>query len=617
MLDRLVCTNAGLLCTAAVMMVSGCKEGSPPILVDPGNQVAVVGTELRVTLTASDPDGGSLNFSFRSSIPGIEAHAAVTRTPDGQGLFSYTPVAGHEGEHIFDFVVSDGDFDTIVPIVIEVRGASGIDSAPIFREPKAGIILEAGADCASVPALAVIVEDLDTVEIELTQAPPVLQGATLTVDPGSFGKEAVWKWCPRPEDAQTFQHQLTLSADDGENPPTLKDVPIVIRPGTGEGCPGDAPTITHSPQDVSTLQDIGIVAEFRDDVGISAPVVYYALENPVADGEVDFSKLGIANMTLDVGDAMTGTWRATIPNPIVDGTEGDTATLYYVLEAVDTDDPEGGCNHRSNSPSTGVHTLTVTHPGDTRGGAGICEPCSADVQCGEDNDHCVQLAAGSFCSTACGDGCDDGYTCSENPVTSVDGAAAQQCMPDDGACGGGGDSCDGDQYDPDDDTPAGADEVPIGGDYSDNLIICPDNEDWFALNVSSTAQLTISVEGDNPPDIDLSLLDDELNGIDDSATASSNESLTTTCLDPGTYYALVDIYQGGMVAGNYSIDIDFDADACVGAVCCETSDDPGCAGSSTIEDCVCAEDDFCCTDFWDSTCVMIASEQCDAMCPAG
>ncbi len=599
------------------MMVVGCKEGSPPVLVDPGNQVAVVGQELRLTLSASDPDGGSLSFSYRASISGIEAHAVVTRTPDGQGLFSYTPVADHEGEHIFDFVVSDGDFDTVVPIVIEVRGASGIDSAPIFREPKAGLILEAGADCASVPALSVVVEDLDSIEVTLTQAPPVLQGATLTVDPGSFGKEAIWKWCPRPEDAQTFQHKLTLSADDGENPPTLKDVPIVIRPGTGEGCPGGSPSISHTPQDVSTLQDIAIVGEFSDDVGISAPVVYYALENPVVAGEVDFSKLGIANMTLDEGNASAGTWRAIIPNPVVEGDQGDEATLYYVLEVVDTDDPDGGCNHRANSPSTGVHTVTVTHPGDGRGGASLCEPCSADVQCGEDDDHCVQLAAGSFCSTDCDAGCETGYSCSTNPVTSVDGAAARQCMPNDGACGGGGDSCEGDQYDPDDDTPAGADDLPIGGDYSGTQVICPDNEDWFALTVPSTAQLSISIEGDNPPDIDLSLLDADLNGIDDSATASSNESITTNCLDPGTYYALVDIYQGGQVAGDYSIDIVFDTAACADAVCCEATNMPGCDGDSSIETCVCNVDDFCCDDFWDSTCVMIASEQCDAMCPVG
>ncbi len=613
MLNLMMRSNALLLGGTAMMVLAGCKEGSPPLLSDPGNQVAVVGQELRVTLTASDPDGGSLNFSYRSSIAGIEAHALVTRTPDGQGLFTYTPVSGQEGDHIFDFIVSDGEFETKVPITIEVRGASGIDSAPTFREPKAGLILEAGADCATIPSLEVIVEDLDTVELELTQAPPVLQGATLTVDPGSFGKEAVWKWCPRAEDAQTFQHQLTLSADDGENPPTLKNVPIVIRPGTGADCPGEFPQITHSPQDLSTLQDIPIVAEFTDDVGISAPVLYYALEDPITAGEVDFSKLSLANMTLDDGTATAGTWRAIVPNPVAEGVEGDEATLYYVIEAVDTDDPEGGCNHRSNSPSNGVHTLTITHPGEGRGGAGICETCSFDVQCGDTNDLCLQLAKGTFCGTDCDEGCGEGYACSENPLTSIEGAAGRQCVPTDDVCGGGGDSCEGDEFDPDDDTPKSADDVALNGDYNDDLVICPDNDDWFSLNVTSPTQLTIVVDGDSPPDIDLALLDAGLAGIDSSTLAGSAEEITSACLEPGKYYALVDIYQGGDVPGNYNIDIDYDTDACTPSVCCETSGG-GCA-DTTVESCVCNIDADCCIGVWDSTCVGIADDSCDANCP--
>ena len=614
MFDLMMRSNTVLLGGAAVMLLVGCKEGSPPILIDPGNQVAVVGQELRVTLSASDPDGGSLRFRYRSTIPGIEAHAQVTQTPDGQGLFTYTPVAGHEGDHIFDFIVSDGEFDTSAAITIEVRGASGIDSAPVFREPKAGLIIEAGTPCANIPSMQIVVEDLDTVEIELSQAAPVLSGAELTVDPGSFGKEAVWKWCPRPEDEQVFQHQLKLQADDGENQPTIKEVPIVIRPGSGENCPGEAPTIQHTAQDVQTLQDVAIIAEFTDDVGISAPVVYWSLEDPVAGGEVDFSRLSLANMTLDEGNATNSTWKAFIPNPVVEGMEGETADIYYLIEVVDTDDPEGGCNHRSNSPSTGVHMMTVTHPGSSRGGAGLCEACSFDIQCGDANDLCLQRPAGTFCGTDCDDGCPEGYACSENPLTSVEGAAGRQCVPTDGVCGGGGDSCEGDQYDPDDDTPEGADDVPIGGNYNDNLVICPDNQDWFALTVSQPTIVTVSVDGDSPPDIDLELLRDDLTGIDSSALAGSQESVESPCLEAGTYYAMVEIYQGGEVPGDYAIDVQFDTETCAGTACCEASAEPGCPGDSLTEECVCALDAYCCDMAWDMTCTGIAVDDCLLEC---
>ena len=42
MLVLIMRSNAVLLGGTAMMVLVGCKEGSPPILLDPGNQVAVV-----------------------------------------------------------------------------------------------------------------------------------------------------------------------------------------------------------------------------------------------------------------------------------------------------------------------------------------------------------------------------------------------------------------------------------------------------------------------------------------------------------------------------------------------------------------------------------------------
>ncbi|MEM6291726.1 MAG: Ig-like domain-containing protein [Myxococcota bacterium] len=612
--------SAAVLTT--VVMVAGCKEGSPPVLTDPGDQIAVVGQTFTLNLIASDPDGGGLNFSVRSSIAGIDAHAVVTRTPDGQGLFTYTPVSGHEGEHIFDFVVSDGDFNTVLPINLEVRGASGIDSAPIFREPQAGLVIEADDACSDIKALQVLVEDLDTVDIELTQAPPILDGAELTVDPSSGGKEAVWKWCPSRDDQQIFQHQLTLSADDGENPPTLKQVPIVIRPGTGADCPGGSPSITHDPEDVASLQDVAIVADFSDDVGISAPVVYYSLEDPTVGGEIDFSQLAVANMTLDSGNAAAGTWRALIPNPVVEGAEGDTATVYYVIEAVDTDDPEGGCNHRSNSPSDGVHQVVVTHPGEGRGGAGLCEPCSFDIQCGDENDLCIQLSDGTVCASDCDAGCPDGYECSENPITSIDGAAAQQCTPIGGQCGGGNTECEGDQYDPADDTPEGSfdDQGAYTNGFSDSGVLCPGDVDWLAFDLTESTSLSVTLNGDFPPDMDIVLMNEDLNTV--AAQTASDSSMGTVsdgCLAPGRYYTRVNSYpvDGETVKGTYEISIEFDTASCAVAPCCEVTEGAGCDDDLEIQQCVCDFDPLCCDDNvgWDQTCVNVANDECMANCP--
>ena len=199
-------------------------------------------------------------------------------------------------------------------------------------------------------------------------------------------------------------------------------------------------------------------------------------------------------------------------------------------------------------------------------------------------------------------------------MTSVEGAAGRQCVPTDGVCGGGGDSCEGDAYDPDDDTPEGAEDVAIASNYSDDLVICPDNQDWFALTVSQSTILTIAVDGDSPPDIDLQLLRADLTAIDSSTLGGSNEEVESPCLEPGTYYAMVEIYQGGAVAGNYSIDVQFDTQTCAGAACCEASATPGCPGDSLTEECVCALDSFCCATAWDVTCVGVATEDCLLEC---
>ncbi|MCC6625701.1 MAG: hypothetical protein IT385_30985 [Deltaproteobacteria bacterium] len=67
----------------------------------------------------------------------------------------------------------------------------------------------------------------------------------------------------------------------------------------------------------------------------------------------------------------------------------------------------------------------------------LCEPCLGDRSCvGRDGatNLCVALDDGPVCAIACGsDGaCPSGYACRD--VTSVDGVAARQCVPEGGAC---------------------------------------------------------------------------------------------------------------------------------------------------------------------------------------
>lgn len=97
-----------------------------------------------------------------------------------------------------------------------------------------------------------------------------------------------------------------------------------------------------------------------------------------------------------------GSTSGTIPDP-------DTGTLGD--ESGSAGDPSS-----SGAGDTGVPQFT-------------CEPCTADDQCGDDFDHCVDLGAdGLRCVFACPEGgCPPDLDC--GATTSVDGAMSVQCVP--------------------------------------------------------------------------------------------------------------------------------------------------------------------------------------------
>src|SRR6185312_14370385 len=142
--------------------------------------------------------------------------------------FRWTPLAADLGEHAFDFKVSDGSNETTVTININVKSAIGSQTAPIFRQPLGtGTTIDLSrANCVD---LDVVVEDQDTPNVKIAQEEPTIEGADLkSVD----GQSATWHWCPSRAQEGEDRYTLTLSADDGDNPKTLKNYLVVLR-GTG------------------------------------------------------------------------------------------------------------------------------------------------------------------------------------------------------------------------------------------------------------------------------------------------------------------------------------------------------------------------------------------------
>ena len=205
---------------SVAVALAACGGGGAPEIHGLSDQVATVGTELIVHVDGSDPDGDQLTYAVHSDVS-LQGNANLSQDPSGQGVFRWTPLADDLGAHAFDFTASDGSETTTVSISIEVRSAVG--EVPIFRQPLGAGRTANPAQCMTID---ILVEDLDTAQVTIEEvAPPILGGQLQIVS----GTSATWMWCPTPAQvAAQDRYTLVLSADDGENPQTIKNYVIVL-----------------------------------------------------------------------------------------------------------------------------------------------------------------------------------------------------------------------------------------------------------------------------------------------------------------------------------------------------------------------------------------------------
>jgi len=257
------------------------SSGEPPDIVGLTDQVAVVGQQLVIEIDGVDPDGDNLAYTVEADIK-LDGNATMTQTPAGRGLFRWTPIASDVGLHTFDFTVTDGDHATTLSITIDVRAASG--GLPVFRQPLgAGVVVNlATAPCMMID---IVVEDMDTAQVTIAEEQPKIAGAVLDqLD----GLSARWSWCPTPAQvAETDRYTLVLSADDGENPKTIKMYVIVLSGGT------------------STAPGLVINEVDYDNIGTDSSE-YLELLNPSA------SPISLAGLAIVLVNGATNTEYATI-----------------------------------------------------------------------------------------------------------------------------------------------------------------------------------------------------------------------------------------------------------------------------------------------------------------
>jgi hypothetical protein len=552
--NRGLLTLTGMTCLATTV---ACTGGNPPEMSGLSDQVAQVGTELKIDLNGTDKDGDKLSYNYHApDLTDLDGHAQITTSPSGAGVFRWTPLAADVGEHAFDFIVSDGGHDTTVTININVRSAIGSATAPIFRQPLGtGTTIDLSkAQCVD---LDIVVEDQDTAQLKLAQEEPLIEGAMLTV---RDGQTATWHWCPTRAQQSETRYTLVLSADDASNPKTIKNYLIVLRGTDGGSCPGAPPAISHSPSNQTTRLDIAVNATMTDDKGLKdSPLFYYSATNPGATPML--GQMTQLSMTKVSGDIKNGQWTAAVPNPVASATAGTSATIYYLMVADDNDDPMGNCSHTTQSQ---VYSMTVTAGGSTT--AGLCHTCTADSQCGAGNE-CVYMGSmgDSYCLQACGGGCPTGYSCSAGTIYSVDGAQTNQCVPQSGSCAAPTGACVDDSWEVNDTRTAAAANPALTPTLYD-LVSCPSttstsraNDDWYKFVVTADSRVDFQLSGDGATDLDLHMYHSDGTVVSASTSLSPNEELNT-CLPAATYYVKVNGY--GHARSQYYLSYDSHAETC-------------------------------------------------------
>lgn len=536
---------------ATLVCALGCEAGAgglPPRIEAMPDEIAVVGQAQDIWILGSDPEGDALRYTFESALPLQESTTQIATSANGHGLFTITPLVDQIGEQFIDFIVSDGAAEDRYTIRLEIRSAAGSDATPVFRRPVASGAVVDLAETTCVE-LEIEVDDSDSSEITLAMAEPILEGSELTT--ATDGRTAHWRWCPEPQQLQaTSEHELVLLADDGESIPVEKRFVIVVRNDEGGECGGSQPVLVHDPRDATTVADLELEAQMLGSDSSAAPVLLYATSDPGTPPE--YGSMSAAPMQSTGGD----TWSVVVPNPVTDEGPGAQALLYYVVSAVGAE----GCV--VDHPATGVHVMTVTNPGG-EGGA-PCAPCSGDAQCGGSSDLCLAQPGGSACASVCeepGD-CPAGFACSPEPLVSVQGAAQRQCVPVAGACVDAS-PCVGDPFEPNDAVAEALAKPPLASGETPGLTLCPGDDDWFFVSLSSRTKVVAELIGSPQTDLDLVLTSDGGVIVAASEGATSEELLTSSCLNPGSYLLRVySIFETSAASADYTLNLATDPAGC-------------------------------------------------------
>jgi hypothetical protein len=319
----------------------------PPVLDSIDNKTVDEGVNLDFTVTATDPDGDTVTFSFTSN-----PEMSGATLDENTGAFSWTPAAGSTGT--YEVTVTATDNGTPVESDQEIFT---ITVGNVNRPPELAAIsdknVNEGVNLNFI--VSAVDPDNDTVTYGFT-SDPGMPGATLNENTGAFS------WTPGYDSAGTYE--VTVTATDNGTPAESDQETFIITVGNVNR-PPELETISDRNVNEGVILSFTVIATDPD----NDTVTYGFTSDPGMSGAVLNESTGAFSWTPGYDSA--GTYEVTVTatdngTPAESDQETFTITVGNVnrapeLETISNKNITEGINLSFNVSATDPDNDTVTY----------------------------------------------------------------------------------------------------------------------------------------------------------------------------------------------------------------------------------------------------------------